>query len=209
MRKLFLIAFLLAVMVPAATPQGGWMQLFNGRDLPGWEVNENFPTFTVKDGMIVAHGPRSHCFYTGDFHNHTFKNFELMVDIMALPKSNGGVYIDTWMQPKGFPGRGFEVQVNNTYPGDPRKTASLYEVKDVTEQLVQDNEWFTEDITVKDDNITVKLNGKEVVNWTQPADWAGTKNFPDRRIAPGTIALQGHDAGSTVYYKNIRIRLLD
>jgi hypothetical protein len=208
MRKLFLTAFLLAI-IPAASPQGGWMQLFNGRDLTGWEVNENFPTFTVKDGMIVAHGPRSHCFYTGDFHNHTFKNFELMVDIMALPKSNGGVYVDTWLQPKGFPNRGFEVQVNNTYPGDPRKTGSLYEVKDVTDQLVNDNEWFTQDITVKDDNITVKVNGREAVNWTQPADWAGTKDFPARRIAPGTIALQGHDAGSTVYYKNIRIRLLD
>jgi len=47
------------------------------------------------------------------------------------------------------------------------------------------------------------------VQWIQPADWAGTKGFPARRIGPGTIALQGHDAGSTVYYKNIRIKLLE
>jgi hypothetical protein len=28
-------------------------------------VNENAETFTVKDGAIIAHGPRSHCFYVG------------------------------------------------------------------------------------------------------------------------------------------------
>jgi hypothetical protein len=48
-----------------------------------------------------------------------------------------------------------------------------------------------------------------VVHWTQPANWAGTSDFPGRRIGPGTIALQGHDPRSIVYYKNIKIRLLD
>ncbi len=74
---------------------------------------------------------------------------------------------------------------------------------------MKDNEWFTEDIVAKGNTISVKVNGREVVHWTQPADWNGTKDFPGRRIGPGTIALQGHDPGSTVYYKNIRIRLLD
>ena len=59
----------------------------------------------------------------------------------------------------------------------------------------------------KGDTITIKVDDKPVVQWTQPADWAG--NFPARRIGPGTIALQGHDAGSTVYYKNIGIKLLE
>jgi len=36
----------------------------------------------------------------------------------------------------------------------------------------------------------------------------GTIDFPGRRIAPGTIALQGHDARSTIYYKNILIKPL-
>jgi hypothetical protein len=52
------------------------------------------------------------------------------------------------------------------------------------------------------------VDGKLVAEWTQPADWAGTKDFPNRRIGAGTIALQAHDPGSTVYYKNIRIKLL-
>ena len=101
-------------------------------------MNENVETFTVKDGAIVAHGPRSHCFYTGDFHNHTFKDFELKVDVMTLAGANGGVYIDTEYQDQGFPLKGFEVQVNNAYVKDPRKTGSLYQVKDNGDEVAKD-----------------------------------------------------------------------
>lgn len=157
----------------------------------------------------MAHGKRSHLFYVGDYHNHVFTNYELKVDVMTEQNSNGGVYVDTEFQGPGWPAKGFEVQVNNTYNTDPRRTGSLYEVSDVHEQLIPDHKWFTEDILVKGQTIVVKLDDKEVVNWTQPADWGGTKDFVGRRIAPGTIALQAHDPGSTVYYKNIRIKVLD
>jgi hypothetical protein len=32
--------------------------------------------------------------------------------------------------------------------------------------------------------------------------------MPGRKIGTGTFALQGHDPGSTVYYKNIRVKPL-
>jgi hypothetical protein len=192
-------------LMPLFGAEKGFTSLFNGKDLTGWKVNENTDTFSVQDGAIVAHGPHSHCFYVGDFHNHTFKDFELKVDVMTKPNSNGGVYIQTEYQAKGFPGKGFEIQVNNTYNKDPRKTGSIYEVKDNSEKVAEDNKWFTEDIVAKGDTITVKVDGKLVAEWTQPADWAGTKDFAGRRIGAGTIALQGHDPGRTVYYKNIRI----
>ena len=206
--KYFTMLFVIAV-VPLFADDQGYTSLFNGKDLTGWKANENVETFSVKDGAIVSHGPRSHCFYVGEFHNHNFKDFELKVDIMTLPGANGGVYIQTAFQDRGWPGKGFEVQVNNTYVGDPRRTASLYEVQDNAGEVAKDNQWFTEDILAKGDTIVVKVDGKQIVNWTQPADWKGTRDFPDRRIGAGTIALQGHDRGSTVYYKNIRIKPLD
>jgi Domain of Unknown Function (DUF1080) len=204
-----ILAVFLLALVSAGAADKGWTELFNGKDLTGWKVNENPDTFTVKDGAIVTHGPRSHCFYVGEFHNHTFKDFELKVDVMTMPGANGGVYIDTEFQERGFPGKGFEVQVNNTYKTDPRKTASLYEVKDNGAEVAKDNVWFTEYVIQKGDHITVKVGNKTIVEWTQPPDWAGTKDFPERKIGPGTIALQAHDPGSIVYYKNIRIKPLD
>jgi hypothetical protein len=192
----------------AAVAQDGWISLFNGKDFTGWKVSEHESSFSIKDGAIVAHGERAHCFYVGDAAKHNFKNFELKVDVKAGPGSNGGIFFHTEYQDSGWPAKGFEVQVNNTYNRDPVKTGSLYHVKDVREALPEDDEWFTEHIVVRGNTVTISVNGKETASWTQPADWNGTSEFVGRRIGSGTIALQGHDPGSTVAYKNIQIKLL-
>jgi len=201
------VAALFLISLPAFAQQG-WVQLFNGKDLTGWQVNENTDTFSVEDGAIKAHGNRSHCFYTGPYKDHMFKDFELEVEVKTLPGANGGIYIDTEFQPQGWPGKGFEVQVNNTYVTDPRKTGSLYEVKDNHADVAPDNEWFTEHIVQRGDTITIQVNGKQIVQWTQPEGWDGVNDFKGRKIGVGTIALQGHDPKSTVYYRNIRIKAL-
>jgi hypothetical protein len=207
-----LTSILLFAAAPAVFAQDGWISLFNGKDSTGWKVGGDQTTFQVKEGALVAHGPVAHCFYDGPVNNHDFTNFELMVDVMALPNSNGGVYFHTQFQDRGFPKKGFEVQVNNTFVRDPIKSGSLYHVKDIgaddIKDIVKDNEWFTQYIVVKGKNVVIKLNGKEVVNWTQTPDWSGGREGPGRVLDHGTIALQGHDPGSTVYYKNIRIRPL-
>ncbi len=187
----------------------GWTELFNGKDFTGWKIGGNQATFTIKDGAIVANGPPAHAFYDGPFRNHTFRDFELKVDVMARANSNGGVYVLTAFQETGFPKQGFEVQVNNTYVRDPVKTGSLYHVSDVTDALPKDDEWFTEHIIVKGDTITINVNGKQVVKWTQTEGTGGRAGAGRRISGPGTIALQGHDPNSTVSYKNIRVKPLD
>ena len=195
----------------AYAQQDGWYRLDNGKDLTNWKIGGDQSSWTVRDGAFVSHGPTSHLFYDGPVMGHKFQNFELKVDVMTAPGSNGGVYFDTEFQGSGFPQKGFEVQVNNTHT-DPIKTGSLYHVKDVGAKdiagIVGDNQWFEEDITVMDKTVTIKLNGHEIVSWTEPANWQGTRDQALRRIAAGTIALQGHDPNSTVWYKNIRIKPL-
>ncbi len=193
----------------APSPEAGFTSLFNGKDFTGWKLS-NPASWSIKEGAIVANGTAGHAFYDGEFRNHLFRNFELKVDVMARANSNGGVYVLTEYQDPGFPKKGFEIQVNNSYVKDPVKTGSLYHVQDVTEAPAKDDEWFTEDIIVRGNTITVKVNDKQLVDWTQPADWNGGREGPGRAIGgPGTIALQAHDPNSTVYYKNIRIKPLD
>jgi len=203
-----LLLLIAAAWLPA---QDGYVSLFNGKDFSGWKVNENQSTFTIKDGAIVAHGDRAHCFYVGDVQNHNFKDFDLKVDVMTEPGSNGGIYFHTEYLDVSWPAKGFEVQVNNTHT-DPIKTGSLYHVKDIHAEdiqgIVKDNEWFTENIVVRGNTVTISLNGKQVVQWTQPADWGGSSDFAGRKLSSGTIALQGHDPKSTVHYKNIMIKPL-
>ena len=196
---LALAAFFL--QTPATEP--GFTQLFNGKDFTGWKV-ANEASFKIEDGAIVAHGTPGHAYYDGPFQNHTFRNFELKVDVMTRTNSNGGIFILTEYQDKGWPSKGFEIQVNNTYQKDPIKTGSLYQVVNITEPPAKDDEWFTEHIIVKGDTITVRVNDKPLVNWTRD----GSPKFANRVLSPGTIALQAHDPGSTVYYRNIRIKPL-
>ena len=216
-----LFPFALAALLQAATPtvEPGFTSLFNGKDFTGWSIAGPAETFTIKDGAIVANGSASHAYYTGPFGNHAFRNFELKVDVMTRAGSNGGVYVLTEYQDPAsgtvrasgrFPSKGFEIQVNNSHT-DRVRTGSLYHVQDVLDDSpAKDDEWFTEDIVVRGNTITVKVNDKQVVNWTQTPEWDGGREGPGRRITgPGTIALQGHDPKSTVYYKNIRIKLLD
>jgi hypothetical protein len=203
---------LLLLLASAAFAQEGWISLFNGKDFTNWKVGGNQTTFTVKDGAFVANGTAAHAFYEGPVNKHDFKNFELSVDVKAAPNSNGGIYFHTEFQDAGFPRKGFEVQVNNSYVRDAVKSGSLYHVKDIGSEEIKgitaDDEWFNELIIVQDNTVTIKLNGKEVVKWTQPADWNGGKEGPGRVISHGTFALQGHDPNSTVHYRNIRVRPL-
>jgi len=187
----------------------GFVPLFNGKDLTGWKANESPETFKVEDGKIVANGNRSHLFYVGDVKNHSFKNFELKAQVLCKPNSNSGIYFHTEFQEKGWPDKGFECQVCTNGFKDPRKTGSLYAVKDVAEAPAKDDEWFDYHIIVKGKTVTTRINDKVIVEWTQPDDWSPKGTFKGRILGSGTFALQGHDPGSRVEYKNIRVKPLD
>lgn len=184
---------------------GEWTALFDGKSFDGWKINENPDSWKIEDGAIVANGPRSHLFYVGA--DKPFENFELHAEVMTKPNSNAGIYFHTKYQDSGWPKHGFEVQVNNTYKSDPRKTGSLYAVKDVTEQVVGDDEWYTYDVRVEDKTVTIQVNGKTVVEYTEPAGKEPGKDFP-RVFDEGTFALQAHDPNSTVLFRNIKVRRL-
>jgi hypothetical protein len=183
----------------SANRSDGWISLFDGQTLSGWRASENPATFQVENGEIVAHGPRAHLFYDGPVMNHEFKDFELKADVMTKPSANSGIYIRTAFQPTGWPSRGYEVQVNNSQ-SDWRRTGSLYAVQDVRE-AGRDNEWFTIHAIVRGRRVQVMVDGRQTVDYTEPVGSA-------TRLTGGTIALQGHDPGSEVHYRNIMIRPL-
>ncbi len=201
----FAIVSVSALCVAAEADKDGFVQLFDGKSFAGWKINEKPESWKLKDGAIVANGDRSHLFYVGD--EKPFVNFELRVDVMTEPNSNGGIYFHTKFQPEGWPKYGFEAQVNNSQ-GDPKRTGSLYAVVDVLDKIVPDNEWYTETVIVKGKHVTIKINDKVVVDYEEPADKKAGEDFT-RKIDQGTFALQAHDPGSTVHFKNIRVKRLD
>jgi hypothetical protein len=195
-------AVLMVITVSSVETQAqkkGWIKLFNGKSLDGWQVAENPETFTVEDGAIVVYGKRAHLFYMGPVNNHSFKNFEYKAKVMTKPGANSGMYIHTAFQEDGWPSQGYEIQVNNSHT-DWRRTGSVYGIQDVKEAPAKDDKWFTQHIIVKDNKITVKVDGKTINEYTVPADGG--------KLSTGTFALQGHDPKSKVYYKDIMVKPL-
>ncbi len=210
--KYFLIFCILSTLtycsvVKKVNNNDGWIALFDGKSLSGWKASENPSTFKVENGTIVVHGPRAHLFYEGIVMNHNFKNFELRAEVMTTPGSNSGIFIHTAYQENGWPEKGYEVQVNNSQ-SDWRRTGSLYDIQDVKETYVKDNEWFTEYIKVEGKNITVKINERKVVDYTEPEGVEKEKGREQKHLSSGTFALQGHDPDSKVYYRQVWIRPL-
>ncbi|WP_437225515.1 family 16 glycoside hydrolase [Planctomicrobium sp. SH661] len=183
-----------------------FISLWDGKTLENWKINESPDSWAIENGEIIAKGPRSHLFYVGD--QAPFKNFQLRVDVKAAPNSNGGIYYHTKFQEEGWPGYGFETQVNNTYVKDPRKTGSLYAVADQHQQLIPDDTWWTQEVTVNGKHVVIKVDGKVAAEYTEPDDFQPDANFPNRRFGSGTFALQAHDPHSVVHFKNIRVKKL-
>jgi hypothetical protein len=198
---------LLAGMTMAQKNSNEWISLFDGKSLNDWKVGENASTFTVDSGMIIAHGPVAHLFYNGNVQNHNFKNFHFKAEVMTTPGSNSGIYFHTAFQNAGWPSKGYEVQVNNSHT-DWRRTGSLYAVVDVKDVLVKDNVWFTEEIIVQGKKVTTKVNGKVVVEYTEPDNAQRPADMGGRMLSNGTFALQGHDPNSKVYFKNLVVKVL-
>ncbi len=195
------ILFLLVISsasIAQKKKENEWTKLFDGKSLEGWKASENPSTFSIQDGMIVVFGERAHLFYAGPFMNHQFKNFEFKLQVMTTPGSNSGLFIHTAYQETDWPSKGYEIQVNQTHT-DWRKTGSIYAVQDVKEVFVKDNEWYTQHIIVQGKRIIVKVNDKVINDYT-----VGENG----RLSSGTIALQGHDPKSKVFYKEIMMKLL-
>ncbi|MAD33856.1 MAG: hypothetical protein CMJ88_08870 [Planctomycetes bacterium] len=186
---------------------GGYASLFNGKDLQGWKVNENPASVRVEEGAIVVQGERSHVFYDGPVYHHDFKNFELRALVKTKKNANSGIYFHTRFQKGGWPERGYEVQVNNSQ-GDWRRTGGLYAVDDVKVAPAEDDKWFLMEVRVVGKHVTIKVDGKVIVDYTEPDDVRREPGFKGRLIDRGTFALQCHDPGSEVHYKDIAVRLL-
>jgi hypothetical protein len=211
-RRSFLAA---AAAAPALHSEDKWIPLFDGRSLQGWTPSENKDSWKVQNGCLFADGPRSHLFYSGPAKEHVFKNFELEVEVLAKARANSGIYFHTGYQEKGWPLKGFEVQVNGSALGEGaylerKKTGSIYGVRNVYKQLIADDTWFRINIAVRGKNIQVRLNDILVSEYTEPETPLLAENAAERGriLSSGTIALQCHDPGSKALYRKVYLRPL-
>ena len=192
--------------LPAAEVEPGFTPLCDGKTFDGWKPSEsNKDTWKIEDGAFVTRGKTCHLYYVGDL--QPFKNFDLKVDVMTEHNSNGGIYFHTKYQEKDWPRAGFESQVNVSH-SDWIKTGSLYGTVNTGLAAAPDNTWWLQEIIVQGRQVTVKVDGKTVLQYTEPLGAQANPDFT-RKLSEGTFALQGHDPKSVIQYRNIRVKRMD
>ena len=185
-----------------------WKQLYNVRDLTGWQM-VGPGRFVVEGGLLKTEGGMGLLVYQGrKIGNTTIR----VVFKTAVPRANSGVFIRLPERPKDpWYGvhNGYEVQIDAA--GDEwHCTGAIYSLSRATRIMQRPvGEWNTMEITLKGDETIVKLNG-EVVN-----DFHGSQPVPARkmwyepvrgpRAESGYIGLQNHDTGSTVYFREVSV----
>jgi len=220
MKRFLLLVCAWFAATAAVAAESGWRELFNGKDLTGWKANADAGAFSVSDGALKAHAThpsnRGHLFFVGQRPDglELFKNFELEAVVRGEPGSNSGIFFHTDMETRD--GRlhlknGYEVQLNSS-DSEKRKTGSLYEVVDIDQSPVNEANWFTVNIRVQNQRIVIRINGKTMVDYTEPpgvlAQRSAARKGRVLRAEGGAIALQAHDDKSTFYFKSIRVRPL-
>jgi Domain of Unknown Function (DUF1080). len=199
----------LCLALAAAAHAADWKQLFNGKNLDGWEM-VGPGRFVVERGMLKTEGGMGLLWYKGEmFGNATIR----VVFKTTGARDNSGVFIRIPEEPKDpwfAVHNGYEVQIDAG--GDEwHSTGAIYSLSKVTKRNQKPSgEWNTMDIDLRGQVTTVYLNGEKV------NEFRGDQPVPERkqwyepvrgpRPDSGYIGLQNHDGNSTVYFREISVK---
>lgn len=190
-RTVVAFAIVVACTSYALAEDGKTHVLFDGKDLSGWK--QCGPgSFELTDGTLVSRGGMGLFWYE----KQQFGDFVYTVEWKTTKKSdNSGVYFrfpDPGNDPWNAVKNGYEAQIQDS--ATKNRTGSVYNVKESTTLASKaPGEWNTYEITCVGQNITIKLNGTVVNEYTGKL---GTKGF---------VGIQNHDPGSTVTFRNIKV----
>ncbi|MEX0786570.1 MAG: DUF1080 domain-containing protein, partial [Dehalococcoidia bacterium] len=183
-------------------------QLFNGRDLSGWQMAGR-GSFSVQDGALVTEGGMGLLWHTeSKVGNATLR----VVYRVSRVEDNSGVFIRIDERPKDAwyaVHHGYEVQILET-GDDYHRTGGIYSMTRSPEGVqLPPGEWNEMDIILDGLRTTVVLNGTEVTSLA-PDDEVPPQEFPyEPERGPrgefGYIGLQNLDGESIVAFREVSV----
>jgi opacity protein-like surface antigen len=203
-----LLCMALCASLASAADEAGWVSLFDGKTLDGWEQINGKAKYTVDDGAIVGTSvPDSPNSFLCT--KKSYGDFELQFDVLVDPRLNSGVQIRSESKPDYQKGRvhGYQVEIavggfNGGIYDEARRGKFLNETRPAeTGKLVKKDEWSHYRIVCQGDRIQTWVDGTPVTD------------LKDDMTKSGFIGLQVHGVGKladplVVKWKNIRIREL-
>jgi hypothetical protein len=190
---------------PAKPDKDGFVSLFDGKSLDGWEGDLKY--WKARDGMIVGESP-------GIKHNEflctkqTFNNFELQVNFRILgdETKNSGIQFRSKRVPDNTEVSGYQADIGEGYWGclydESRRNKVLVQAPaDQLAKVLKKDDWNKYVIRCVGPHITLTLNGLTTVDYTEQDESVATS---------GIIGLQIH-AGNKMeaQFKDLKIKRLE
>ena len=207
----------------------GWVTLFNGKDLTGWDGLTDY--WTVKEGAISGHETKEASKQTFLVYKVNFSDFELHCKYkFATPDGNSGIqFRSKLVDPKTFKVGGYQADFDakagydgsiydeasvaggrGTMSGRGEKTTWDADTKRKSDKLPQDNAELKKLIKVGDWNdVVLVAKGNHVTYTINEHLMTDLTDDSPKALKDGVLALQCH-AGFTmdVQFKDIKIKLL-
>ena len=202
------VSFIIAILATLASfalggeaAEEGFVPLFNGKDLTGWEGNTRL--WVVEDGMLIGRSP-------GIRHNdflattRTFSDFILRFQIRLVGgKGNSGVQFRSRRVPNSHEVSGYQADIGGGWWGvlydEARRNRPLARPsRETLAKALKPADWNDYEVVAIGNKITLKINGVTTVEYEEK----------DPKIPrSGIIATQIHAGGPMeVQFRNIRIK---
>ena len=179
---------LLSARLPESDVANGWIRLFDGHTLFGWEIAGK-ANWRVEDESIVVDQGEAGLLCT----SMPWQNYELTLEFKADEATNSGVFLRTPLEPLDPAVDCYEV---NIAPADnPFPTGGIVKRLKAKDWDQKPEQWHTMRLVLDGSDLTVALDGEEVCAYSDP-----------EILDAGRIGLQ-HNSGK-IAFRNIRLRPL-
>lgn len=218
--------FLFSPLLAQSKPPKGFVPMFNGKNLEGWESRGDGQWTVMKDGTVLGQRvfdrglliPGKTPFKEAQqftawvnrqawlYSKAEYGDFDLHVEFWTKTGGNSGISLRDPSRgefgisdPPDFRRTPSKLGYEiqiNNRYPDPTPTGSVYTFTKAPEEPMTADDWNSFDIEVRKETIRVRLNGKLV---------SDMKCDPKRPVR-GPIGLQLHDQFSLVMFRNVWVR---
>lgn len=155
-------ASLLESRLPDEELADGWISLFDGQSLFGWEAGSE-ANWQVQDGIIqVSEGEKGLLCTTTEF-----TNYVLRLEFRFSPGTNSGIFLHTPLRPTDPTKDCYELNIAERTVS-PYSTGSFVN-RQKTELDAAPDTWHEFEVTLDGSRAQVKLNGQPALDYTDAA----------------------------------------
>ncbi len=167
------------------------LQIFNGKDLTGWERSGN-ARWAVEDGCLV--GTQGNNNAPGDlFTQTTYKDFLLKVTYRVQWPCNSGIWFRYQSAAKAYQADILEYKNPECYSGTLYCPGKMFLAMNTDKSLVERDGWNTMQVRAEGDHIQIWLNGHQVADVHDDTSESGRIGFqvhPGEEFGPMKIVVR-------------------